>query len=209
MMKNHWNDLRNDYLSDLLSMVKIGIWDWDLQTGRVIYSSAWAEIFGYTKEELPQRVETWESMVFPEDLTQVNKQIEMHIAGEIPVYEAEFRMVCKDGSIIWTQDKGKITEYSEDGKPLRFVGVLQNISPLKKVEEKLHENQEALDIAVHAAELGTWDWDIPKNTIKYNKEYLDMLGYSPNDIVGSLEEWEEMNHPEDLPHSSKMLMDYV
>ncbi len=208
-MKNNSNELTGTHLTDLLAMTKIGTWDWEMKTGKVVYSDAWAEILGYSFSDLPQTVETWERMVLPEDLVYANEQIERHLSGEKPLYEAEFRMICKDGSIIWAQDKGKVTECDENGNPLRFVGVLQDVSRIKKAEERLRENQQTLDLAVNVAELGTWDWDIPGNIIRYNDEYLNMLGYSQSDINGSMEEWEAMNHPEDLPISLQMLDDYM
>ncbi len=201
--------LSDKHLHDLLAIAKIGTWDWDMTTGKVIYSTAWAEILGYRLDELPQTIETWERMVLPEDLHYAKKQIEQYLSSERHTYEAEFRMVCKDGSIIWAQDKGKVIEYTKDGKPVRLVGVLQDVSRLKNAELRLRENQDTLDLAVNVAGLGTWDWDIAGNTIKYNDEYLHMLGYSQSDMNGSLEEWESMNHPEDLPRASKMLDKYL
>ncbi len=208
-MNNNSTEISGKHLNEILAMSKIGAWDWEMNTGFVNYSTVWAEILGYTIDELPQTVATWEHMVLPEDLVYANEQIERHLSGEKPFYEAEFRMRCKDGSIIWAQDKGKVTEYSEDGKPLRFVGVLQDVTRLKEAELKLRENQETLDLAVNVAELGTWDWDIPGNMIRYNDEYLHMLGYSQDDMNGSLEEWESMNHPDDLPIATKMLDEYL
>lgn len=197
------------YLTDLLALTKIGTWDWDVQTGKVIYSDAWAQILGYKTDELAQNVETWERMVFPDDLIYANEQIARHFRGEDSIYEAEFRMLCKDGTTIWAQDKGYVTEVDGEGKPLRFVGVLQDVSRIKNAEMLLKENQETLDIAVNVSELGTWDWDIPGNRIKYNDEYLHMLGLSQEDMDGSLEEWADTNHPDDLPNTLATLDDYI
>ncbi len=201
--------LSGNPLNELLNIIKIGTWDWEMLTGKVIYSSAWAETLGYSLEELNQTVETWERMVLPEDLIYANQQIELHLSGKNPTYEAEFRMIRKDGTMIWAQDKGKVTEYDKDGNPVRFMGVLQDVSRLKHAEIRLRENQESLDLAVNVAELGTWDWDIPGNMIKYNDEYLHMLGYSQGDMDGSMEEWESMNHPDDLPFALEKLDAYL
>lgn len=207
------NDLKmnfsDSYFSDLISIIKIGAWNWNLKTSRVIYSPEWCEILGYDVDELAQDVSTWEKMVIPEDLEYANEQIAQHLSGKAAIYEAEFRMERKDGSIIWAQDKGKVVEFDTEGKPLRLVGVLQDVSRLKNAEMQLKDSRAALDLAVNAASLGTWDWDIPGNRIKYNDEYLQMLGYTQNDIDGSIEEWENMNHPEDLPHTAQVLNDYM
>lgn len=197
------------YLTNLLALTKIGTWDWEVPTGKVIYSDAWAQILGYNADELAPNVETWEQMVFPDDLIYANEQIARHFSGEAPIYEAEFRMICKDGTTIWAQDKGYVTEVDDDGTPLRFVGVLQDVSRIKNAEMLLKENQETLDLAVNIAELGTWDWDIPGNRIKYNNEFLHMLGLSQEDMNGSLEEWADINHPDDLANTLATLDNYI
>ncbi|MGL5259380.1 MAG: PAS domain-containing protein [Lachnospiraceae bacterium] len=208
MYRNESNHIDSP-LGDLLSMTQIGAWDWNTKTGNIIYSTAWAEILGYCVEDLPQVVETWQSMVLPEDLAYVDEQINKHLLGESALYKAEFRMVRKDGSIIWVQDKGKITEYDEDGKALRFLGVLQDISRIKNAEEMLRKNQETLNIAVTVGGLGTCDWDMTKNRIQYNDEFLRMLGYSKHEITGVVEEWASMIHQEDLERSMSILNKYL
>lgn len=208
-MDDTTNENFTKHLEELLSLTKIGTWDWEIKTGKVVYSETWAQVLGYKKEELPQTVKTWESRVLPEDLEYANEQIMSHFRGEKPVYEAEFRMVHKDGTIIWAQDRGTVSEWDQDGKPVRFVGVLQDISRLKKAELGLKENQTTLDLAMNVAELGTWDWDIPGNKIRYNGEYLHMLGYSQRDMDCSLEEWTNMNHPEDRPGTIRALEAYI
>lgn len=203
------NENFDKQINELLGRTKIGAWDWDLRTDKVIYSEAWAETLGYKKHELIQNVGTWEGMVLPEDLTYAHQQIDKCLNGETDLYEAEFRMICKNGSIIWAQDKGHISEVDENGKPVRFVGVLQNVSRIKDAEMQLKQNQETLDLAVNVAELGTWDWDITSNRIKYNNEYLNMLGLTQNDVDGSMEEWQNSNHPDDLENTITALNDYI
>lgn len=194
---------------DLLAITKIGAWDWDLSTNTVVYSKEWAELLGYTVEELPQNVTSWEKHVLLEDLPYANAQIERHLRGKVPLYEAEFRMVRKDGQIIWAQDKGRVVAFDENGNPKQFIGVLQDVTRLKSAETELSTSRQTLDLSVNVASLGTWNWDLLKNTIAYNDEYLNMLGYTQEDISGSIEEWEEMNHPEDLPNTVAKLNAYI
>lgn len=208
-MNNQSDSKFNKSLDELLSTVGVGVWDWDLRTNQVKYSEAWAQILGYTAKELAPVAKTWEDMLLPEDLDYANEKIDGHLKGIYPIYEAEFRMVCKDGSIIWAQDKGQVSEVDENGTPIRFMGVLQNVDRLKSTELMLLENQESLDWAVQVASFGTWDWDLPSNTIRYNDEYLKMFGRSREDITGSIEEWTSFNHPEDLVKASKLLDAYI
>ncbi len=206
---NQKNNITLDDLFQTISITKIGVWLWNLQTDHVTYSDEWADIVGYEKCELKEHVSTWESMLLPEDLAIAENFVEKHLSGELPIYEAEFRMVKKDGTIIWGHDKGKVTQYTSDGKPLILCGVLQDITNIKLTEQKLRESTDILNLAIEVAEFGTWDWDLQKDLITYNDEYLKMLGYTQSEITGTLSEWENMNHPEDLIIVTKLLDDFV
>ena len=128
-----------DLLRLILSATEIGTWDWDLDSGKVIYSHEWEAIAGYEPGELPQTVAIWESLVFDEDMPMVEKIIDEHIEQKTPYYSAEFRMRKKDGSTLWAQDKGLVTEWHSDGRAKRMVGVIQDVSALKKAELNLQK----------------------------------------------------------------------
>ncbi len=206
---SYYESVFRDSLQVIIEATKIGLWDWHLPSGKVIYSRQWEQILGYDEGELPQTVESWEKAVLPEDLALADKAINDYIEGKTNSYEAEFRIVCKNGDVIWAQDKGTFTEWDEQGKPVRLVGVLQDIQRIKTVEEQLKQQKAQLDFVATLSELGTWDWDLTTQTISYNDEYLHMLGYTQSEITGTMEEWEEFNHPQDLPISSQMLDDYL
>ncbi len=196
-------------LGVIIEATNIGLWDWNLQTNEVIYSPQWEKILGYEPGELPQDVSSWAGAVLPEDLYVAEAAIEAYISGTADKYEAEFRIVCKDGSVIWAQDKGVITQWGSNGKPVRMVGVLQNIHRLKMAEMALKEKSDQLDFAAKVSGLGTWEWDLVENRITYNDEYLSMLGYTQDETLGTIEEWEALNHPDDLPRVLQALDDYL
>ncbi len=203
------NQLTIEHLTETIAITDIGVFIWNLSTDHVIYSKEWAHIVGYELDELDDHLSTWERMVLPEDLPLAETALANYLEGKVDAYEVEFRMVRKDGSIIWGHDKGKITEYDEQGNPLILCGVLQDITSIKLTEEQLRESTNILNLATEAAEFGTWDWDVINSTIAYNDEYLNMLGYTQDDIEGTLDEWERMNHPEDLPLVSQLLDDFI
>ena len=61
-----------------------GVWDWNIRTGEVLFSRNWKTSLGYSVDEVPDRVEFWESIVHPEDLPRVRQALDDHFAGRSP-----------------------------------------------------------------------------------------------------------------------------
>ena len=124
---------------------KIGLWDWQVQTGEAAFNEQWAAIIGYTLEELgPTTIQTFEKHCHPEDLKVSFGILERVFRKEIPDYECQLRMRHRNGSWIWVLDRGKVVEWSPEGKPLRMVGVHVDIRPLKYTEERLLRSEKIL-----------------------------------------------------------------
>ncbi len=201
--------LPENTLRQLISISHIGVWVWNLSSGVIHYSKEYANLLGYESSELKCDVTAWEGLVLPDDLDFANDRINDYLSGKTESYVAEFRMVKKDGTIIWAQDKGSTTEYDEDGNPLVFCGVLQDVTRLKKAELDLVEQQHLLNLAIEVAEFGMWNWEPQKDTITYNQTYLDMVGYSDYTEFGTLDGWDNMNHPDDRDRANGLLDDYL
>ncbi len=127
----------------------VGLWDWKVQTGEATFNDRWAEICGYTLCELePVSINTWLRLVHPEDLAESNDLIQEHFSGSSTLYRCEARMRHKDGHWVWVLDRGKVTEWDEDGKPLRMTGTHLDITERKQADEEreklIDELQKAL-----------------------------------------------------------------
>ena len=206
---SHSQTLLQENLGFIFEATGIGMWDWDMQTDKVIYSPQWEAIVGYEPGELPQTLESWNSIVFQEDMSAFDKNFDEHAAGLTPYYTAEFRMRKKDGSVVWAQDKGVITQRDDQGNPLHAVGVIQDVTALKLAQFELSDTHEQLDFVARLAGLGTWDWDIKNDRLKCDSCYLDMLGYPPEDMGITIEGWEQFVHPDDSALVNQKLNDYI
>jgi PAS domain S-box-containing protein len=105
-----------------------GAWDWNIQTGEVHLSSYWKTSLGYSVEELPPHVTTWESLLHPEDVPRAKQALEEHLAGRTATYECVTRLRKKDGTWRWNLDRGRVVERSPSGEPLRMVGTDTDLS---------------------------------------------------------------------------------
>ncbi|MBI9113361.1 MAG: PAS domain S-box protein [Maridesulfovibrio ferrireducens] len=117
---------------------KIGIWDWMVQTGEMTYNERWAEIAGYTLDELePISIKTWNQRVHPDDIKRFDKVIKDYFEGRTDFYELEVRMLHKDGHWVWVLDKGKVTKWDPEGNPIRMIGTHLDITHRKQVEKAM------------------------------------------------------------------------
>ena len=114
----------------------VGTWEWNIQTGETIINDRWAEIIGYTLEELtPMDFDTWLALAHPDDLKRSNEQLKRHLSRELDYYKTETRFRHKNGDWVWVLDRGKVIEWIEDDKPLRMSGTRADISERKWAEE--------------------------------------------------------------------------
>ncbi len=122
-----------------------GVWDWDAITNRVHYSRQWKNMLGYSEQEIGDGLDEWDLRVHPDDKAGVYVRIERHLQGETESYQSEHRLLCKDGSYKWILDRGKVIEWTEDGKPRRVIGTHTDITRRKQIEEELTTHRNRLE----------------------------------------------------------------
>lgn len=123
---------------------EIGIWDWKVQIGKVYFDKKWAEMLGYTLSEIDQTLEFWEERVHPQDMPEVQEELNRHLNGETEIYKTEHRVKTKSGDWKWILDVGKVFERDSAGKPVRAVGIHIDIDDRKKSEEEKKKLQRQL-----------------------------------------------------------------
>lgn len=67
----------------------------------------------------------------------------------------------------------------------------------KQVEESLRRTEERLQLAIEAAGVGPWDWNLLTNEVYFSPEWKRQIGYSDEELPNRYEEWEKRLHPED------------
>ncbi|MDO9597611.1 MAG: EAL domain-containing protein [Azoarcus sp.] len=124
-------------LQDVLEVTREGIWDWHVPSGKVIHNAQWYGLLGYAAGELSDDFETFGKLVYPDDMEAVILRLEGALKGQTDAYYSEHRLVCKDGTPIWIQDRGRVVERDAEGKPLRLVGSFADISMQKAHQRQL------------------------------------------------------------------------
>lgn len=121
-----------------------GVWDWNMDTGKVYYSPTWKAMLGYAEGEIGDSLEEWLDRVQPEDRGRCQAELERHYRGQTATYICEHRVRCKDGGYKWILDQGRVVTRDATGKPLRMIGTHTDISPVKAAQDALRRQSEEL-----------------------------------------------------------------
>lgn len=118
-----------------------GLWDWDLQTNNIFFSKQWKRMLGYNDDDIGDSIDTWESLIHPDDRDSVFSETNKLLNGEIQLYVSEHRLKTKDGSYKWILDRGKVIKRDDNNRPIRVIGTHSDITERKLNEQKILESE--------------------------------------------------------------------
>ncbi len=167
-------------LYNTITGTRTGTWEWNVSTGETVFNERWAEIVGYSLEELePISIDTWMNLAHPDDLQRCDGLLNKHFWGELPYYECEARMRHKDGHWVWVLDRGSVLSWSEDGQPLMMYGTHQDISERKEAESRLAMAAGVFKYAREGIILTSAQGVI----LDVNSAFTALTGYTHGDVV--------------------------
>lgn len=158
---------------------QLGFWDWNILTNEVQRNARWAEMLGYSHEEIEQTISQWADFVHPEDREKAWQSIYDVLECKKNIHKLEYRMLHKDGSIRWILDNAKIVQRDKNGKPIRMTGTHLDITERKLADVELHiaatvfESQESMLIT-----------DANNIILRVNHAFTKMTGYSEAEVLG-------------------------
>lgn len=136
-------------LANTIEGTNAGIWDWNIPSGECVFNERWAEIMGYSLEELmPVDINTWINNVHPDDLPMANSMLDKLFNKTLDYLDIVFRQPHKDGNWVWVNARGKVVDWSEEGKPLRISGTHLDITKQMQGQEELRKYREHLEETV-------------------------------------------------------------
>ncbi|AXS80548.1 PAS domain-containing hybrid sensor histidine kinase/response regulator [Dechloromonas sp. HYN0024] len=121
--------------------------DWNLRAGTVEAGRQWKQMLGYDDAEIDNSLTQWERMLHPEDLRLLQAEIEAHVQGQSPHFQAECRFKARDGQWRWFLLRGAVAAREADGKPVRMLVLQRDISEVKNAEAALISAKEAAEAA--------------------------------------------------------------
>lgn len=183
-----------------------GVWDWDMVTNSVFYSSLSLKILELESNDIFDDPERWDKIVHPDDLPKYYSDIQEHFDNKIPYYENYHRVMTSSGNYKWILDRGKVIKRDENGKPLRVIGTHTDVSAQKEKELELiktmklysDQNSRLLNFShIVSHNLNTQagniksildfiDADVNKQTVAEMLEHLRTVSNDLNETISNL-----------------------
>jgi PAS domain S-box-containing protein len=180
-----------------------GVWDWNLETGHVVYSLRWKQMLGYEDHEIEPHVNAWERLLHPDDHARA-QELNAAVARGERAYAAEFRLRHKNGHYVDVLSRGLPLRREPDGPVVRIVGTHFDLTERKRAELALRESEERLTLAFEGAQEGVYDWNLETGAVVYSKHWKRMLGYEDHEIEPHVSAFERLIHPDDLDRAARV-----
>ncbi len=177
-------DSRNRY-KFVLEGANVATGQWNITNNEVIFDERWPEILGYSLEEIqPMSLAKWMAFYHPNDLPKCKEMLDKVCRGELEFFNIESRLKHKAGHWVWVHDKGKVLQWSQEGKPLTMYGIHEDISLRKEYELKLSYQENILNalfknspIGIVLNDFGTGEF------LDVNQVLLDNLQYTKSEFL--------------------------
>ncbi len=182
-----------------------GVWDWDVSGGGFFCSPRFRVLVGLedggagprADSRADSRVDDWLSRVHPEDLIWLRACFEGQQEAPGRPFLLEHRVRGEGGGWRWLACRG-LGVAGMDGGIARLAGTVSDIGELKHAEQRLRLAEERYTLAAAAASDGLYDWDLATGKVEYSPRWKAILGFTPQQIGDSPEEWLDRVHPDDL-----------
>jgi PAS domain S-box-containing protein len=176
------------------------------QDGKLVFANPAAlQLFG---AQCPEDLlgKPIQALVHPDGWEAAQARIMRMVHGELGLYPVEDRYIRLDGSVVPVEVSAAAFQYG--GRPALQVIAL-DISRRRQAESSLWATERRLRMAVAAANVGLWDWDLRTNQIYYSPEWKRQIGYADDEIPNDLAQWRMRVHPDDLERAEQTVAAYL
>ncbi|HEX8617454.1 MAG TPA: PAS domain-containing protein, partial [Thermoanaerobaculia bacterium] len=187
-------DLERRRLAQAQSVAKLGSWVFDHDASTIEWSDETYRIFGMQPEARLVAYSEFLERVHPDDIPGFEAAFERSVATRTP-YLYDHRLLLGDGTIRWVQERCE-SEYADDGRLLRSIGTVQDITDRKKAETELQHSQQLRRIASRVGQIGGWEVDLKSARVAWSDEVCAIHGV-PAGFNPTLEDAIAFYAPED------------
>nr|WP_232369342.1 PAS domain S-box protein [Leptospira abararensis] len=200
-----YNEIKYRTITELsLSMV----YDLDIKTGENLWGGAIQEITGYSPSEYQQfGYELWSNAIHPDD-REITLQVFDEALANRRKFSVEYRYKTKSNDYVYIEDNG-IFLYDDKGEAYRMFGAMINRTKQMEASLALRESESRLVLALDAAKMGIWSWDIGSRTIYWSPQTYNIYGFPGANFEVTEEKFIELTYKEDwelLSNETNLLM---
>ncbi len=152
-----------------------GLWDWDLRTDRVYYSSRFKELLGYGDDEFRDDLDAWIEHIHPEDRDLVLAQLHEHLEQDTP-FRHEYRLRSRAGAYRWFFARGACLR-DDTGAAIRMAGSITDITEQREAAAAVRKSQNTYRALFETIRDGIVITDLGGSILEANPAFLRMLGY--------------------------------
>ncbi len=177
---------------------EIGLWE-STNAGDCRWLNKWCERFDVDPCIGSSGLDRWLERMHPDDIEAYMAADLGCLEGRTDHYAAEYRIRNQSGEWRWIHERGRVTSRGDDGAPLMSAGVCIDIHTQKKTVAALREAEDRYELAINAARLPVWEYDIERDIVTGNVHWHRTLGYDIDDQQARerSETWLSGIHPED------------
>ena len=163
---------------------ELGLWDWDVVSGRIELDARCCAMLGCRKQDLGPSVESWRARLHPEDAAGAQALLQDCLEARSTQYIAQFRLRHCEGHWVWVHSNGRVMKRDEQGRALRMIGTHLDISPIKLGEQRLQtQAQHTQAILDHMVD-GVITIDARGRIESVNPSACKMFGYAAEEMLG-------------------------
>jgi len=162
----------------------LGAWEWDIERDAVVLNERASDLLGYRDQELPSYSALRLEILPQEDVRRLRTEMDLHLEGKSPFYQAETWMICRDGEWKWVLERGKVVQRDAAGTPLRVAGTLLDLTERKYAEIAIEDSEKKFRLLAENSSDIIWtsdaDWNL--TFVSPSVEYIS--GFMPEEFLG-------------------------
>jgi len=163
-----------------LAGAELGFWDWHLVTDKIDRNERWANMLGYSQEEVNLNTNQWADYVHPQDKDKLWRSINDVLEGRSTLHCLDYRMITKEGDYRWVHVQANVMQRDDNGKPLRMSGIHCDITDRKLAEENMKLAASVFTSARESIVIT----DVSGVILDVNDTFTTTTGYSREESIG-------------------------
>ena len=170
----------NELFDLLTKATRDAVWHWDLEANTIWWNEGYTILFGHDAQEAASDgLESWGRHVHPDDKERVLNSIGRVIEQGSINWSEDYRFGRADGGYATVFDRGYVSY--QDGKAIRMVGAMQDVSERVALQQARQESEERLRFALESAQLGTWELDPILGIVNWDARCQVLCGLANQD----------------------------